>query len=756
MSWLHGHIPWWNPYEGLGAPLAGEMQAGAFFPPVLLLALPWGFPVVRILLEMVAGGSTYFLVRRLGVGRAASAAGGIAFGLTGTLAWLQNAPANPVAFLPLALLGVERARQAALEGRRGGWGLVAIAVALSGVSGFPEVAYLDTLLVVAWSVARVATIGSRWRAALGKLAAGGITGAMLAAPALVAFLDFLQHADTGAHNGALSLQALAPQNLPQLLLPYAYGPIFAVRDPSSILVGTGQIWDSVGGYLDATLVAAALAGFAGAFWVRGRRRGVHPPSTGRGTGSSQAESAKGGSGTLVGLRIVLGAWIFLGLAGTFDLGHATRLFAVFPDLGKVAFARYSAPSWEMATVLLAVIGVDDALRGSVPRWVLGAAAACTGVLSLAAAASAWGLMSHATSPPHAHAYVAASAAWALGALSLLSLGSLLAARTARGRAGARRLRGRAGARRLRGRAATLLAAGAMAIEAAALFAAPQLSAPTPQPVDTGLTAFLQRRLGTARFSTLGPISPNFGSYFGISELNVNDLPVPSAFAAIVRRSLDPDTDPLIFTGTTRYSKSDPGPGTELSEHVAAYEGAGVRYVVVPASGLDASGEPWPARSSEPHGAPSPYRLAYSDTVARVYELPEPEPLYHVAGGSCTVEGQSLDTVEVTCSKPSLLVRTELFMPGWRASVGDRPVRVKDVEGGVEGVSVPSGTSLVEFSFFPPREDLGIALLVLGAVALAVGARSSRLRLPRVLRAEDLSQRHLPGDGALSNLAAKRR
>ena len=37
-DWFSGHVPWWNPYEGLGVPLAGDMQSGAFFPPTLLFA----------------------------------------------------------------------------------------------------------------------------------------------------------------------------------------------------------------------------------------------------------------------------------------------------------------------------------------------------------------------------------------------------------------------------------------------------------------------------------------------------------------------------------------------------------------------------------------------------------------------------------------------------------------------------------------------------------------------------------------------
>src|SRR5580658_8190381 len=57
LDWLHGHLPWWNPFEGVGAPLAGEMQSGAFFPLTLLLALHEGVLLVQLAVEVVAGWS---------------------------------------------------------------------------------------------------------------------------------------------------------------------------------------------------------------------------------------------------------------------------------------------------------------------------------------------------------------------------------------------------------------------------------------------------------------------------------------------------------------------------------------------------------------------------------------------------------------------------------------------------------------------------------------------------------------------------
>src|SRR5664279_3933339 len=69
LDWLHEHVPWWDPFEGIGAPLAGEMQSGAFFPLTILLALHQGLLLLQLMLEAATGWSTYFLIRRLGVGK---------------------------------------------------------------------------------------------------------------------------------------------------------------------------------------------------------------------------------------------------------------------------------------------------------------------------------------------------------------------------------------------------------------------------------------------------------------------------------------------------------------------------------------------------------------------------------------------------------------------------------------------------------------------------------------------------------------
>ena len=63
---LHGHLPWWNYFEGMGQPLAGEMQSAALLPLVLLFVFPAGLLLFHLSLQLIAGVSTYFLGRFYG------------------------------------------------------------------------------------------------------------------------------------------------------------------------------------------------------------------------------------------------------------------------------------------------------------------------------------------------------------------------------------------------------------------------------------------------------------------------------------------------------------------------------------------------------------------------------------------------------------------------------------------------------------------------------------------------------------------
>ncbi|HMK62700.1 MAG TPA: hypothetical protein VK386_03690 [Acidimicrobiales bacterium] len=681
-SWISGHIPWWNSFEGIGAPLAGEMQSAAFFPLTLLLDGTWGFVPFHLVLELVAGWSTYFLARRLGTGRPAATAAGVAFGLCGTFAWLANAPANPVAFLPLMLLGVEQALAASQRRARGGWALLAVAAALSIVAGFPEVAYIDGLLVVLWVVARLGNAGARRLAFAGKVVGGGVLGAALSAPVLVAFLTYLPHADVGGHGGAYGNAALAIQALPQVLLPYVHGPIFGLAGTRSPDIYT-LVWGNVGGYITAALAVCALVGLVG--------------------------------GRLRPLRLALGIWVAVALAKTFGLQPLAKLVNLFPGFHEIATYRYSPPSWELAVVVLAALGIDDMARRQVSMAVLALSATLTAALVAWGMVYAWPMLTDAVGIGHRHVFDLASGAWALSTVLCVVVGGALIAWSGHDRVtGARRRRAR--------RAGTSLMVGTICLDALCMFATPLLSAPTPEPVDMAMVRFLQDHLGLYRFATLGPIQPNFGSYFGIAEVNINDLPVPKVYGDYVSGRLDPNVNPLIFTGTTEAEPTGPSPAQELTAHLAAYEAVGVKYVAVLPSGVDAFDVPWPPPSLQSQGV----HLAYADGVGRIYELPSPAPFFSTTG-ACRVAPLGWDAARVDCSRPAVLTRRELSLPGWTAAVSGNDAPVRTVDGIFESTTVPRGTSLVRFTFSPPHAKWSFAAFFIGLAALVAGGAGGLLR-----------------------------
>jgi hypothetical protein len=677
MDWLHGHIPWWNPYEGLGVPLAGGMQSGAFFPLVLLLQNAFGFVVFHVVLEGVAGSATYFLLRRLGLGRAAATAGGVAFGLCGTLAWFEHATANPVAFLPLAILGVERAREASMDSRRYGWRMLAVALALSVVAGFPEVAYLDGLLVLVWAAVRLFSVHDRWRALLGKLALGGLAGVLLSAPALVAFVDYLPHANVGAHAGAVGNVFLPMQSLAQTILPYGFGPLFGFKTGASAPLLT-IMWSNAGGYLDASLALCAFIGLVGTRWRA--------------------------------LRMALALWVLISMSKTFGVTWVSHLLNHLPGFQSIAFYRYSQTSWEFAVIVLAAFGIDDLARRRVhPALIVGAGVVTLGVIA-SAAAQAWPVMSAVRHYAHAHAFPVASGALAALAVVTVVVGGVFMYSQRPGS---------------RSRIGQLLVAGAVMIEATLLFAAPLLSAPRPTKVDTALVHYLQGHLGLARFATLGPIQPNFGSYFGLAEINENDLPEPKTFTTFVQKYLDPNSVPLLFTGTTKTDPDGPGPAQALATNLASYEASGVKFVVTFASGSDVFGSSWP-----PAGLTPAPRRVYVDAAAAVWQLPAPTAFFTTSGAFCHVRAEGEADAEVRCDGPAVLRRLELPMPGWSAQAGASQVAVRS-DGAFQSIHVGAGTTHVRFSFTPPYGDASLwAALVVALLLLSsflVHPRSPRAR-----------------------------
>ncbi len=525
MLWLHGHLPWWDYYQGVGAPLAGGLQAASFSPFTLLLAFPSGLMWVHVIYELIGGVATYFVMRRVTPSVTGAVVAGSLFALNGTFAWIGNAAVNPTCFIPLLILGVEHVCERVRGERRYGWRLFALALALSLLGGFPEVTYLSLFLVAAWAFVRMGSVTWVQRRHLIRLLAGAsVTGLALASPVLVAFVDYLPHAYSGWHgSGAASSPTLPGSALALLGVPYNLGGLWQLSTAT-------PFWGQAGGFISLTSIFLAAFAF--------RRSAARPLAV-----------------MLAGVSVVF-------LLGSFGVAPFHQLMDLVPGMTKTAYSRYSPAIWEFAVSVLAGCGIAalQITRRRVMALVVGA------LLLLWVAGNWWHYRAHLMSAttPLGHSWDA----YRLAIMGFVIASALLLC--------------------WQHRAAVIRLVSIVAIaEAAILFAIPMTGAASSSVNDDATVSFLQEHLGTSRFATLHPLFPNWGSYFSLGSIEVINLPLPKDFVTYSATHLNtmapqpqqilPPTDGAAGTGTTTDFQN------MLATLLPHYEHAAVKYLLLPAS-----------------------------------------------------------------------------------------------------------------------------------------------------------------------------
>jgi Bacterial membrane protein YfhO len=186
-----GHLPLWNPQVGMGAPLLANYQVGLFYPPnwfyfILaslggLPAMAWGQAIMVALHLGWAGIGMARLTRRLGLSRSAQTVSGLAFGLSTYLvaraAFLSVMSA--VAWLPWILLYSREIARPGLE-RKAGLALV-ICAAFQLLAGHAQTAWYTVLLAGIWAAVwgwlfAGQTLAGGARATRRRRAAGSLMG----------------------------------------------------------------------------------------------------------------------------------------------------------------------------------------------------------------------------------------------------------------------------------------------------------------------------------------------------------------------------------------------------------------------------------------------------------------------------------------------------------------------------------------------------------------------------------------------------
>jgi hypothetical protein len=247
-----------------------------------------------------------------------------------------------------------------------------------------------------------------------------------------------------------------------------------------------------------------------------------------------------------------------------------------------------------------------------------------------------------------------------------------------------------------------LLVGLVLVDSLVMFIIPQLSAPRSTSINIKPVSFLQQNLGNYRFYSMGPIMPNYGSYFGIASINTNNEPTPKSWSKYISNSLDSNANPLVFVGLPSNSLNPAGltPAEAFVQNLENYEYVGVKYLVANNGTLD-----------QAQISAAQLKPVFQDntSTAVIYELPHPDPYFQLVKGTCSLLVQS--------KTASVLLRRELYMPGWSGTINGHKVIISASGPLFQSIRLPAGTDRIDFQYEP--KSLIVSVTCMGAGVIAV-------------------------------------
>jgi len=244
-----GHFPLWNPYLDCGVPNLGSFQGALLFP-INLLLLPvapfYASGMAAFLKLFLAGWFTMLYLRALGASNAGAFLSGLVFSLSGfMIVWLGHPHVNSAMWLPLFFYLIERFFQnvrARLPVLRLCLGF-AVAYGFMLLGGHPPTMIHLTLFTGAYFLCR----WWRHRRELSVRLAGGwcaaaVIGCMLAAPAVLPFLEY-DHYSSEAFSSADMQRSniyLPVNSLIFYLLPHLSGSPVDGWEDTLLRLGVGN------------------------------------------------------------------------------------------------------------------------------------------------------------------------------------------------------------------------------------------------------------------------------------------------------------------------------------------------------------------------------------------------------------------------------------------------------------------------------------------------------------------------------------
>jgi hypothetical protein len=364
---LSGHLPLWNPYLGMGAPLLANYQSALAYPPTWIYfalyvlggvrLMAWGQALLVALHLAWSGLGMALLARRIGLGVLAQGVAGLSFGLCGYLVaragFLSiNAAA---AWMPWVILSLTSLLEMCNQLKPLHWKTailpqslhLTLCVAMQLLSGHAQTTWYTLVLALLWTLywvmLQIGREGWARRVGYGGVSAGLaiILGVGLAAVQLLPTAEYLaqsQRASSVAYDYAMNY-SFWPWHFLNFLSPGMFG-----SPATGDYWGFGNYWEDAV-YIGALPLLLAVRAVLDAFWRR-KRTPPHPPS----------------EGIIAKPGFILFLIVICVISAIFALG---RFAAIYPWLyhNIPTFAMFQAPTrwmlWaEFALALLAAVGAD--------------------------------------------------------------------------------------------------------------------------------------------------------------------------------------------------------------------------------------------------------------------------------------------------------------------------------------------------------------------------------------------------------------
>ena len=698
-----GEVPLWNPFQGIGAPLAANMQSAVFDP--LLLAvnlhptpLVWDLSIIGAFL--LGAAAAFVFGRILGLDVVPAVVTSAAFSLSGWFfLYSNNDFCRSYVYLPVLFLLVELV----LRSRRL-LPVLGLGAAVAGnlYVGMPEASALVIGSAAAYGIVRLVQERRRTplRVSLVRLGGAGLLGVMLAAPLVLLFLQY-EPLSFNVHKPEF---ASGPGTDPQWALLNWLVPFFSKDGVTPIV----RSWFGV------AVGISTLAAMSG----RAETKRLH-----------------------TWLFVALGAAVLLKIYEFRVFDWVGRL----PVFEQIVWPTFAAAVASFAFAVLAGIGVQVVWsRDLRPRRFLTLLAVAAVLLVVfAPTGDRWSVI---TSAPRDYAAEVWGRAAFFAALAIVAV--LLSTWLGR-------------------RWAALLLAGVVVAELFVL--APfSIYAKRADPyLSPGWMPYVRTALGTAPHSRVfafdGKLYPNTAGALGLQDIRALDALYPERYWRYLRTFVKPDLYDR-FTGTEGAPARLQGNrmfdalgvrvvlsqhdlpkmralrlvgrdrDTRVYEKTNAYPRAWVVHDVRVVGGEDDAFAFLKSRARREHGAfivdafdPRHEAVVEHDgktTDDTLRALGDGSPVCNKGEPDrARIERYSAEsvTLRVQAACAGLLVLPDTYFPGWKATVNGRETAIYPTDGAFRGVTVPEGTSRVEFRYEPREFTAGIGLGVVGLAAFALVA-----------------------------------